>query len=76
MRRENILMAILIFFLFFKIFFLNEIATSTNQKTVSLLAIRLCHNYSVNYLPPLMLIFYSNFKLFLVYERDCDTAWV
>jgi hypothetical protein len=38
MRRENILMAILIFFLFFKIFFLNEIATSTNQKTVSLLA--------------------------------------
>jgi hypothetical protein len=26
----------------------------------ALLAIRLCHNYSVNYLPPLMLIFYSN----------------
>jgi hypothetical protein len=37
-----------------------EIATSSNQKPVGLLAIRLCHNYSVNYLPPLMLIFYSN----------------
>ncbi len=53
----------------------------------------LCHNYSLNYFPPLMLIFYSNignrlpktevkytisstFKLFLVYERDCDTVWL
>jgi hypothetical protein len=34
----------------------DEIATSHR----TLLAIRLCHNYSVNYLPPLMLIFYSN----------------
>ncbi|WP_367355256.1 hypothetical protein [Atribacter sp.] len=38
----------------------DEIATSSNLKTVSLLEIRLYHNYSVNYLLPLMLIFYSN----------------
>jgi len=38
----------------------DEIATSFNQKTVDLLAIMLCHNYSVNYLPPLMIIFYGS----------------
>ncbi|WP_367355167.1 hypothetical protein [Atribacter sp.] len=38
----------------------DKIATSSNQKLVGLLELRLCHNNSVNYLPSLALLFYLN----------------